>query len=92
MNGMPASSVAATARPITIRYFAILRDQRGLAFETIETDAQTASDLYDRLAERHGLTLPRDRLRVAVNEEFADWSAALAANDTVVFIPPVAGG
>jgi molybdopterin converting factor small subunit len=31
-------------------------------------------------------------LRVAVNAEFGDWSQPLAHGDTVVFIPPVAGG
>jgi molybdopterin converting factor small subunit len=31
-------------------------------------------------------------LRVAVNDEFADWSRPLVAGDRVVFIPPVAGG
>jgi molybdopterin converting factor small subunit len=41
---------------------------------------------------RHGFTLPLSMLRVAVNEEFRDWSSPLAANDRVVFIPPVAGG
>jgi molybdopterin synthase sulfur carrier subunit len=29
---------------------------------------------------------------VAVNTEFSDWHAPLKAGDTVVFIPPVAGG
>jgi molybdopterin converting factor small subunit len=29
---------------------------------------------------------------VAVNAEFGDWSQPLGAGDTVVFIPPVAGG
>jgi len=36
--------------------------------------------------------LPRSMLRVAVNDEFADWSRPLGAGDRVVFIPPVAGG
>jgi molybdopterin converting factor small subunit len=31
-------------------------------------------------------------LRVAVNDEFRDWTWPLQANDRVVFIPPVAGG
>jgi molybdopterin converting factor small subunit len=31
-------------------------------------------------------------LRVAVNSNFGDWAQPLAAGDTVVFIPPVAGG
>jgi len=29
---------------------------------------------------------------VAINEAFADWSQPLAEGDTVVFLPPVAGG
>ncbi|MBV8784200.1 MAG: MoaD/ThiS family protein, partial [Gammaproteobacteria bacterium] len=41
---------------------------------------------------RHGFTLAPEALRVAVNAEFRDWSTPLAANDVVVFIPPVAGG
>jgi molybdopterin converting factor small subunit len=31
-------------------------------------------------------------LRVAVNGDFGEWEHPLAAGDTVVFIPPVAGG
>jgi molybdopterin converting factor small subunit len=31
-------------------------------------------------------------LRVAVNDEFRDWTVPLASGDRVVFIPPVAGG
>jgi molybdopterin converting factor small subunit len=31
-------------------------------------------------------------LRVAVNDEFGDWRARLSDGDTVVFLPPVAGG
>ena len=31
-------------------------------------------------------------LKVAVNAGFSDWQHALADGDTVVFVPPVAGG
>jgi molybdopterin converting factor subunit 1 len=31
-------------------------------------------------------------VRVAVNQEFADWSARVAAGDEVAFFPPVTGG
>jgi sulfur-carrier protein len=31
-------------------------------------------------------------MRVAVNDEFCEWSQRLNAGDRVVFIPPVAGG
>jgi molybdopterin converting factor small subunit len=36
--------------------------------------------------------LSADSLKVAVNERFSDWQHALADGDTVVFVPPVAGG
>ncbi len=79
-------------KQITIRYFAILKDQRGLRDETIDTGAATAAELYDKLASAYNFTLTRDRLRVAVNDVFADWQTPIRANDTIVFIPPVAGG
>jgi molybdopterin converting factor subunit 1 len=77
---------------IEIQYFAVLRERAGISRELVETAAATAADLYDELAARHDFGLPRGMLRVAVNDEFADWSQRLAAGDRVVFIPPVAGG
>ena len=77
---------------VRLRYFALLRDQAGCGDETVETTATDAAGLYGELAARHGFSLERDRLRVAVNAEFADWSHVLADGDEVVFIPPVAGG
>jgi len=77
---------------IEIQYFAVLRERAGVSRETVETAAATAAELYDELAGRHDFGLPRAMLRVAVNDEFTDWSRSLAAGDRVVFIPPVAGG
>ena len=74
------------------QYFAILREQRGLAAEKLETTAPTAAELYAELSARHRFSLPVDRLRVAVNDDFAPWTAPLKDGDTVAFIPPVAGG
>ncbi len=78
--------------PVRLEYFALLREQRGVAAESIETGAATARDLYRELAAAHGFTLGVERVKVAINNEFASWDRALAANDSVVFIPPVAGG
>lgn len=77
---------------IRLRYFALLRDQAGCGGETLDTTATDTGALYDELAARHGFTLTRSQLRVAVNAEFADWCRSLADDDEVVFIPPVAGG
>ena len=77
---------------VHIQYFAILREQRGLAEETRETDAGDAAALYSELAEAYAFTLPVDRLRAAVNGEFVAWPGPIKAGDKIVFIPPVAGG
>lgn len=77
---------------LNIQYFALLRDQRGLAEETIETAAATPAALYAELAQAHSFTLGPSALKVAVNDEFAGWDTPLSQNDSVVFIPPVAGG
>ena len=79
-------------RRVHVQYYAVLRERAGTAAETVETAASDAAALYDELSERHGLAFPRAMLRVAVNDEFAEWSRALADGDRVVFIPPVAGG
>jgi molybdopterin-guanine dinucleotide biosynthesis protein A len=81
-----------TPKTVKILYFAKLRESRGLDEETVETLACTAAGLYDELRFRHRLPLGLEALRVAINGEFSDWSARLAAGDEVVFIPPVAGG
>jgi molybdopterin converting factor subunit 1 len=77
---------------VRIQYFAVLREQAGLAEEVLETRAATPADLYDEVRQARGLALPRSMLRVAVNDEFCEWSQPLRAGDRVVFIPPVAGG
>lgn len=77
---------------ITIVYYAALREQRGMSQETLETAAATPGALYEELRTAHGLRLGPELLRAAVNDAFVAWDAPLAPGDTVVFIPPVAGG
>jgi molybdopterin converting factor subunit 1 len=77
---------------LRLRYFASLREQAGRAAESVETTAATPAALYAELAARHGFRLAQAQLQVAVNAAFADWDRALADDDEVVFIPPVAGG
>ncbi len=77
---------------LTVRYFALMREQAGRSHEMLETQAATPADLYAELRVRHPFTLEREQLKVAVNSDFCEWSRALAAGDSVVFIPPVAGG
>jgi molybdopterin-guanine dinucleotide biosynthesis protein A len=77
---------------LKIQYYALMREQAGRSEESVETSAATAADLYSELQARHGFTLSREQLKVAVNSEFSTWSRRLLSGDAVVFIPPVAGG
>jgi molybdenum cofactor guanylyltransferase len=87
-----AELASATPMQLKIQYYALMREQAGRSEETLETKAANPADLYAELVTRHGFTLSREHLKVAVNSEFSDWSRKLAAGDSVVFIPPVAGG
>jgi molybdopterin synthase sulfur carrier subunit len=75
-----------------VLYFASLRDRVGREEEVVAATAGDVSALYAELRERHGFTMPQEKLRVAVNGEFAGWERALNDGDEVVFIPPVSGG
>jgi molybdopterin synthase sulfur carrier subunit len=77
---------------VTVRYFASLRELAGRDAELLDTEARDAAALFHELRARHGIDWPADRLRVAVNGAFADWSTRLAEGDEVVFLPPVSGG
>ncbi|MFI4866471.1 MAG: NTP transferase domain-containing protein [Steroidobacterales bacterium] len=89
----PATAAGITTlRRLNVRYFAVLREQAGRSTEQLETQASTPRELYDELRHRRGLTLAPEFLRVAVNDEFGDWRSPLSDGDTVVFLPPVAGG
>lgn len=77
---------------ITVQYFATLREQAGSNCDEIETTAQTAEELYSELAQKYAFSLSKERVKVAINDTFAELDTPLAQGDTVVFIPPVSGG
>jgi molybdopterin converting factor subunit 1 len=85
----PQAKIAKTVR---VQYYAILREQAGRSEETLDTSAGTAAELYAQLRQRHPFQLTAAQLKVALNSEFSDWQTPLKHGDTVVFIPPVAGG
>ncbi len=87
-----AAAPAPEPRQLQVRYYALLREQAGRSAETVTSRARDARELFEELRAARGLTMRPEQLRVAVNEEFADWERPLEAGDTVVFLPPVAGG
>ncbi|TLY52978.1 MAG: MoaD/ThiS family protein [Gammaproteobacteria bacterium] len=75
-----------------VLYFASLRDRAGMDAEQVNSLATDARGLYTELRARHGFALGDDRLRVAINGDFAAWNQRLHEGDEIVFIPPVSGG
>lgn len=79
-------------KTITVRYFALFREQAGIAHEVLELDAETARDVFVATRHRHGSAEPAGHCKVAINDEMSDWDAAVADGDEVLLFPPVAGG
>ena len=79
-------------KKIQVRYYAILREQAGKSEEALLTDAISPSALFAELKARYPFTLDAQHLKVVINAEFRDWQTPLNDGDSVVFIPPVAGG
>ena len=77
---------------LSLRYFAVLREQVGCDSEKCRTSAATPDELYVELKAEKGFALEQDALRVAVNGDFVSFDTSLRDGDEVVFIPPVAGG
>jgi molybdopterin converting factor subunit 1 len=78
---------------VTVNYFAILRDERGLSSEEIDLAQGTTPEvLYSDLKQKYNFTLTKCKLKVAINDEFSNWQQLLKEADSIVFIPPVAGG
>ena len=77
---------------IKVKYFAAMREQVGISEELIETDANTPAELLINLNKKYSFQFDENNLKVAINEEYMDFSTSLKELDTIVFIPPVAGG
>lgn len=81
---------------IDVLYFAWVRERIGLPRETVETDAETVAELVAELGlreERYALAFSDlTSLRVALDQELADFDAPLKGVREVAFFPPMTGG
>ena len=79
-----------------VLYFAWVRERIGLPREKVQTEATTVTDLVEELIARE----PRyaaafadlSALRVAVDQQLADFAAPVAGVREVAFFPPMTGG
>ena len=84
--------------PLTILYFAWLRERTGTAQENVTPPAGTGTvgELIAWLEQRSpgyaSAFANRRAVRCAVNQEFADPATRVGPGDEVAFFPPVTGG
>src|SRR5919201_2169196 len=79
---------------VTVLYFAAARERAGTPRETLELrEGATAADARDAACAAHpALRAIAERLRLAVDQEFAPEDRPLRDGSEVAFIPPVSGG
>lgn len=81
---------------IDVLYFAWVRERIGLPRERVKTDAATVADLVAELCareERYAAAFAdTSALRVALDQELAEFDAPLAGVKEVAFFPPMTGG
>ena len=79
-----------------ILYFAWVRERIGIPRERIEDTPATVRDLVEHLRSREeryaAAFADLDALRVAVDQDLADFDAPLAGVREVAFFPPMTGG
>ena len=77
-------------------YFAWVRERIGLPRERIDTQAATVAELVDELrarGDRYAAAFADlSALRVALDQDLADFDAPLAGVREVAFFPPMTGG
>ena len=79
-----------------VLYFAWVRERIGLPREVVQTDAATVIDLVEQLRAREDRYAAAfadiSALRVALDQQLADFDAPLAGVREVAFFPPMTGG
>ncbi|ARU02259.1 molybdopterin converting factor subunit 1 [Yoonia vestfoldensis] len=81
---------------MNVMYFAWVRERIGVPQEDVQTQAATVADLVAELVAREdryaAAFADTSALRVAVDQELADFDAPLAGVREVAFFPPMTGG
>ena len=77
---------------VNIKYFAALREITGKSDQAYETKATIVSELFAELNSEYQFPIEKDLLKVAINERYETFESPITDGDTIVFIPPVAGG
>ncbi|MBD0865832.1 MAG: molybdopterin converting factor subunit 1 [Rhodobacteraceae bacterium] len=81
---------------MNVRYFSWVRERIGVPKETVETNAATVAGLIDELRareDRYAMAFADlTALRVAVDQELADFDTPITNAREIALFPPMTGG
>ncbi|MFL2756287.1 MAG: MoaD/ThiS family protein [Dehalococcoidia bacterium] len=81
---------------ITVLYFASYKDKSGINKEYLLlelTNEYTISDILEIILTNHpNISTPKDKIVVAINEEYQTHEYKINDGDIIALIPPVSGG
>ncbi|MCF6289053.1 MAG: MoaD/ThiS family protein [Proteobacteria bacterium] len=77
---------------IKILFFGKLKDTWNTSCLSRTTQCDTIELLYTELLNSANEVPHKASIKVAINDEFTDWDAAICDGDTIAFLPPASGG
>ena len=81
-----------TKKKVTVRYFALIGERRGIQTEPYETGAVTARQLLHELQAGNIIPLTTNISKASINDKFVDWDAPIKDGDLITLISPFSGG
>ncbi len=79
-------------KKVTVRYFALIGERRGIQNDPYETEAATARELLRELEANKAIPLTTNISKASVNNKFVDWDAPVSDGDLVTLLSPFSGG
>ena len=77
---------------INILFFGKLKETWNASKTNIQTQASSVDELYAELLKTASEEPHKASIKVAINEEFADWDSEITDQDTIALLPPASGG
>ncbi len=77
---------------LTILFFGQLKTTWNNSQLQWQTSCDTIECLYAELLQTAADTPFKDSIKVAINDDFAQWQSPISDGDTIAFLPPASGG
>ena len=77
----------------TVMLFAQLQQDIGSTCIKLSLpDGATCDDLFAQLISKYNISIPKERIGVAINDHVSSWCYQIKSHDRVALLPPVSGG